>query len=329
MKYKRRRVRRNYVGRRRTERNRSKITVSLIILFVIAVFVGSVVLGNYLKEKAEISKENRYNDEIKETESSSGEGDIEPPENILKAPEELRSAYISFDAEIVPESGSAVSFAARDASGVLRYSSEVAMGIGAQKENTLITLSQISEKTSDLYTSAFFALDAIPEENTPLTGLYDSLWLALFSEMSLAGVDEIILYGFDESRADEEIARFSALAGRFRADNKESKTLLGIMLPYSFFERDDASKKCAELAGRFEIIAADLTDTAPSEEKTAADLLAERVKLMQIFFSRYSVRAVINSDSAEHAEMLYVLDSAYVNLAQSVSAYALAGETEE
>ena len=92
MKYKRRRSRRNYVGRRRTERNRSKITLFLIILFAAAVFCGSVVLGNYLKDKAEISRENRENEEqgMAESTDTEKEQDI-VSSTVLSVPEEIRS----------------------------------------------------------------------------------------------------------------------------------------------------------------------------------------------------------------------------------------------
>ena len=331
MKYKRRRSHRNYVGRRRTERNRSKITVFLIILFSVAVFAGAVLLGNHLKEKAEISRENRYNEEQKQTETGETEnaGESDSPAEALKAPEKMKSEYVDLNGEAHPDGSVEISFVARDFSGTLGYSSEVAMDIGYQKENLLITSSEIAEKTADLYTSAFFGLASEPLMEPTFTKLYEALWISLFEELADAGVDEIILCGFEDDISEEEIAKFSSLAKRFREENKESELLLGIMLPYSFFEREDTSAKCSEILHSFEFIAADLTDTVPSEEISASEMLEARVDLMQIYFSRFSVRAVLDSDSESLGEMLEILDSAYVNCTQTVSLGALLGMTSD
>ncbi len=311
-----RRNHRRYNGRRLNDRKRSVLWISLILLFVIAVTVGTVFLGKYLKGKARISEENRV-PPVSDTLNVSTDISIET--SILsqaKVPVRLLSRYVSASSIgsgrlDLPE-GNAFSVVMRNYTGELKYFSPVARTLGIENISDELPscgdiVSELSNGSETAYVSAFAWHSGHDGESSAVTNAFHAFDSALIDELSGSGVSEIILCGFEMIDAEKAMAvcEFSAECRR----NGENKVPLGILLPYDFFLSEDGRRISAELSKYFEIIAVDLTDIEATEEQTSAQITAETVNTMQMYFSRYSVRAVINSDSEDAEDIINALES--------------------
>lgn len=304
MRPKHRHNHRRYSGRRRTERNRSKLTAVLILIFTLAVIVGSVFLGKYLKEKAEISALNR--EEVTDTsDTDKTQGENEPGIILGEAPPEY------FEAVFVPREstgetdsigeGSAVTLVLRNGSGELLYSSPAAQSLGAQSSDTSLQpvadiLSPFKEK--GCYVSVYVSLSGISGENTATASAIRAFEGALIAEIAEGGADEIVLFGSD-SLLEEDVASLCSFSENLR-NNTSIGIPVGVLLPYPFFIREQGSELCREISRYFEFMAVDYTDAEVIEELGITDVIGSRIDSMQMYFSRYSVRIVIDTDIEEY-----------------------------
>ena len=332
MRAKNRKKHRRYSGKRRSDRNRSKIAVLLIIVFIIAVFICSVYLGNHLKEKAEISEASRQTqapDTVKIPENDNKNDD-----SILsdtRPPQKFKGEYLPLD-EIEAflnggKDGSAVTLIMRDSAGKLNYSSSVAQTLGTQTvDNGLLSAEDIVGKldAKNCYISAYVAHSNHVGDSSALTNALHAFEGAMFAELSAAGFDEIILCGFQA--ADEE--RVDALCEFSRSYREEGNNdvPLGILLPYDFYISDGASELCRKLYEHFEIIAVDYTDVVGTEELSFSEAIKARIDSMQMFFSRYAVRVLLDSDNAEYLDAAAAVADAAIYSVQSVSREDLLGQ---
>ncbi|MEE0969834.1 MAG: hypothetical protein U0M06_10730 [Clostridia bacterium] len=329
MKPKSRNSRRRYSGRRRNERLQSRAAIVLIILFIIAVVAGTVFLGNYLKRKADISIENRH-----ETTADSKEGmedtAIESTSILsdIRPPEKIEAEYVPLEnIDTVGSETEAVTLVMRDLKGKLNYSSSVVAALGGQdKENGLKSADEIFTGLAEknIYISVLVGHTRHDMENNAISNVFHTFESAILTELTLSGANEVIICGIGEADGIkiDALCEFSKLTRQIGDNN----TPLGILLPYSFFLREDARELCAKLAEYFEIIAVDYTDAVSSEDQSITEVISSRIDAMQLYFSRYSVRIVLDSDSDEYANIKQtVIDRAIYSI-QSVSASDISGE---
>lgn len=324
---------RRYNGRRRSERFRSKLMILLILLFAIVVFVGTVFLGNHLKRIAEISEDERKNDGALSDSAESTDTDANTGDDAFM-PEAINSSYVSMsdiDAFVAgAQNGDAVSIIFRDFKGDLYYSSPSAQLLGAQNSQTnLVSADDIMGKLKekDCYVSAFLSLQSLGREAAPLKDALVGLEVAMIKELAMAGADEIILCGFDVDDISNQIADACNMAESFRESYSDS-VLIGVLLPYSLFLQDDAKQICNTLADAFDVITVDYTDAEKTEEVGLYDVIKERIDTMQLYFSRYAVRAVLDYDNADKNEAQRAFDDSAINLVHFVSCNALLGRDE-
>lgn len=331
MKSKKRHSHRRYNGKRRNTRNRYKIAILLVIVFIIAVVIGSVFLGKYLKKKAEASEAERGGEQnvgtdtlvSPETENENIVLPIKPPEKITAS--YLKNEEIDSFAENAEE-GSAVTLILRDLQGNIYYSSPVAQTLGGQlPENGLRAAEDIVDKlaSKDCYISAYAALTAHSSEYETTAKALLAFEIAVLSELALSGVDEIVICGFDSIDADK-VSMLCDFSKSFRKSSSSSVPL-GVLLPYSFFLKEEANELCARISDCFELIAVDYTDAISSEEIGVSEVIAERIDSMQMYFSRYSVRVVLDSDDAEYESAAQAVSEAEIYSLQSVSRGDLIG----
>ncbi len=324
MKGKSRKRNRRYSGKRRNLRNRSKITVVLVILFIIAVVIASVFLGKYLKKKAEISEQNRLNEKLDtvETENKT-DGDEESILSHVQPPERISATYLPHE-EIASFVGdddkSYVSLIMRDAKGELKYFSPIAQSLGIQSGDVELPLADelIGKlKGENCYTSVFVAHSGHGELTGAEANAIQAFEGALFFELATAGADEIILCGFEDMDGGR-IDALCELSKNYRGDDRSSVPL-GIALPYSFFATENANELCRKLYEHFEIMIVDYTDAVETEEKSLSDIFSERVETMQMYFSRYSLRVLIDDNSADFSEIEALLADMAIYSVQSVA----------
>ncbi len=327
MKSKGRIKRRRYSGRKRNQIVHSRIGILLIVLFLISVVCGSVFLGKYLKKKAEISEIER---EYRETEAdvSSESSETEAKDILLQArpPEKLVSRYLSLDSEqtVLPENTASVTLVMRDTAGTLYYSSAVAQAMGLQSaENGMKTSEEILSELDDvgIYTSVYIGHSPHENGESGVTGALHAYDSALAEELALAGADEIIFCGIDYVDAVKAEALCS-LSMSIR-ETGEKAVALGLLLPYSFFEGEGAREICGKLYEYYEIIAVDYTDTSGSEEKTYSEVISERIDNMQMYFSRFGVRVLLDADNPEYEDGENTVLERAVYSVQAVSRAAL------
>lgn len=326
MRSKHRHNHRRYVGRRRTERNRSKLTTVLIIIFTLAVIVGSVFLGNHLKKKAEISELNR--EELPSDTGAPDTGNIsgENVEDVIlgiRPPESFDASYVSHknieEAAGSIADGSAVTVLFRDGKGELLYSSPAAQKLGAQSEDTAnptATDMIAALKAKNCYISAYLYVSELSEENAATSSMVRAFEGALISEIAYAGVNEIVLLGFNAS-TEEDVRSLCAFSAEMR--KKTSLNIpVGVLLPYSFFTLEIGSELCREISRYFEFIAVDYTDAAVSEDLTVSDVIAARIDSMQMYFSRYSVRIVLDTEIEEYESVKQTIADKFVYSQQRI-----------
>ncbi|MBQ8005898.1 MAG: hypothetical protein IJ303_06275 [Clostridia bacterium] len=334
MKSKKRYSRRRYNGKRRTARKRYGIAILLIIVFVIAVVVFAVFLGKYLKLKADASA-----DERNATGGTSDTGDIpggagDKDESLLyeaELPKRLESLYIASDElDAVLESGAsgAYSLVMRNEKGELFYSSEAAQTIGSQApDNGMPKIEELGAKLGEgnSYFSAFLSLSSHPGGVAALDALH-AYEAALISELALAGFDEVIVCA--PGKVGEETVRSLCGLSKFYRDVSETAVPLGVVLPYSFFLAENANELCRAIAECFEIIAVDYTDIVPEAEQSFYDAVEARIDSMQMYFSRYSLRAVLDHDNGQYSETLEALSDSAIYLVHSVLSRELFSSAE-
>lgn len=338
MRAKRRYNHRRYTGRKKNDHKRSVLIVVLIILFTVLVFFLTVKLGLYLKEKAKLSEERRetapfYAESDSKAESESESLILTAPENIKTDGKFISLSGIGGDAEKLAEAVSAledgdfVSLIFRDAAGTLLYSSGVAQAVGTQDaENGLLgapdILSLIKEKNCTV--CAVFGINMSKPEDEAEEAVLVTLENAMISEICKAGADEILLCGFatpqisGEALVQEYISRAAALKEEYISD-----TPLGALLPSYLFADGEGSSVCRSLSASFDFLAADYTDQA--EEENAAEGLRSRAESMQLCFSRYGLRAVLDIEKANHSFEKAALYDEAVYTIQNLAARELFG----
>lgn len=301
MKSRRRKLSR-YTGKKKNERNRSILTVILILVFISLVVFLSIRLGLYLREKAKFSEEKRESDTIPPEvtrESSTGE------DYSLNVAVKLNGKYISLkeigqnsekyaeEVALVGE-GDLVSLVFRDIVGNLFFFSKTAQALGDQKtENGLPGIEEIIRPLKDkgCTVCAVFGLNADFGDTAEAEAMraYEN---AVLAELCTAGIDEVMVYTPSLDGEDEILA--CAKNAEAFISKYADKTKIGLLMPYSIFSNGNGNTACHTLAPVFDFLAVDYTD-APEEENSAAEI-SSRADAMQIFFSRYSLRAVLDPE---------------------------------
>ena len=331
MKSKYRKNRRRYNGKRRNKKNRLVLAAILIVIFIVTVIVGSIFFGRYLKEKAEISEVNRqetdalFSDTAAVTEKESILCGTLPPSRIC-----IDYYSLSAEHEILPEEGAGVSVILRDKDALLYYSSPVAQSLGGQAaENGLLGVSEIFAplKEKNCYISACIVLSEHNGENDIATDAVHAFEQALMKEIASAEPNEILLCLTGDADA-EKVKMLCDISVSYRASS-ENKVPLGVLLPYSFFSQPNANELCRTLAEHYELLAVDYTDVISSEEVSMKEAVHARIDTRQMYLSRYSMRVVLDSESASLAEARETLDEAALYSVQTLNRTLITRQTDK
>ena len=312
----RRRKSRRYTGKKKNDRNRSVIMILLILAFVALVVFLTIRLGLHLREKAMFSEEHRDGipDVTDTAQNYEFTGDYSQNVSV-----KLNGKYVSLkdndrkyeeDVALISE-GDFVSLVFRDSSGELTFSSQSAQNLGRQDEdNGLLTAEEIITPLKDkgCTVCAVFCHSAYDAENTAESDAVRAFESAIIAEICASGADEVMLCGLPSLTA-EEIDRTSEYA-EILSSKYAGKTKIGLLIPYASFSEGDGNSLCRTLAPVFDFLAVDYTD-APAEEDTA-DEISARAGAMQLFFSRYGIRAVLDAEKENGESESKVLSDAAI-----------------
>lgn len=298
-------------GRRRAFRSRHHSPMGkggkLAVIFVctaLVLFVFAVMLGNYLRGLAEAVIEDT-------TEPSSTEKEI----YYANAPGEVIAMGIYFGGEFetnetetqaqtegedtsAPEDPirfDSISLTLREKDGesgemLLAYSSPLSLeyGIDVTGETSLDEgLAEIKNFYGErMPICGVFEIDhpKRPAQSRDIMRAYE---IALICELIDAGIDEIVLVGFD-NEAEEGISFISDIY-----EQKGRGTAIGLALPFDFFVAAEAQSKLGEITKRCGFLALDLCSLKVPALMTAESLITDRVSRTRAICREFSVRVLL------------------------------------
>ena len=307
-------------GRRRAFRSRHHTPMGqggkLAVIFVciaLLLFVFAVMLGNYLRglavaviedttepstTEAEVYYANAPGEVIAmgvyfggEFSSAESETQVETAEEDTSIPEEP----IRFDAvsltlrEKNKESGEML----------LAYSSPISLEYDIDVTGEL-SIGEGLDAIKEVYGErnricGVFEIDYIekPEQSRDIMRAYE---IALICELVEAGIDEIILVGFDYS-IEEGISFISDIY-----EQKGRSTAIGLALPFDYLMSADAQNELTEITKRCAFLALDLRSPAVPALMTAESLITDRVSRSRAICNEFSIRALLGCGEAPNCE---------------------------
>lgn len=308
-------------GRRRAFRSRHHTPMGqggkLAVIFVctaLLLFVFAVMLGNYLRGLAEAVIEDT-------TEASTTEAEV----YYANAPDEVIAMGILFGADLViPESEMQTGTGEEDTSVsedsirfdslsltlrqkdkesgemLLAYSSPISL------EYAIDSVGEISldEGISDIRSfygerkkiCGVFEIDHLErsEKSREIMRAYE---IALICELIDAGIDEIVLVGF-EYEIEEGISFISDIY-----EQKGRGTAIGLVLPFDYLVAPDAQAKLAEITKRCGFLALDLHSLTVPALMTVESLIADRVSRTLAVCREFSIRVLLGCGENPDCEL--------------------------
>lgn len=343
------RSRHRYIGRKRNERNKSKLSIFLFFVFVFVLILGSVRLGLYLKDKAD-RVDLDYGNDIMGSQNTEDESDRQLP--LSDVPEKIEATHFSIEKlnsdnylNVIKDTvadNSVLSITFRRLDGTLLYNSPAELALKGSSNTKLPTAAELLSalKEKGCYVSAVLCTSALGKGlSAPVTSsdpiaetdaeskatleALEAFDAALVTELVSAGVDEVLLAGFDCSfEYADSICAFS-----MRLREKMPREIpLGLLMSYSTFEGNKDSELCHKYSEHFEILAVDYTDVKTDGDTEIETLISERINTMQLYFSRYGMRIIFDADMGRSDSIEAVLDGAAIYRSQYLSVFELLGD---
>ncbi|MBR4063544.1 MAG: hypothetical protein IKK01_10800 [Clostridia bacterium] len=298
-------------GRRRAFRSRHHSPMGkggkLAVIFVctaLILFVFAVMLGNYLRGLAEAVIEDT-------TEPSTTEEEI----YYANAPDEVIAMGIYFGGEFAADATETQAETAEEDTSVpeepirfdsisltlrekdresgemlLAYSSPISLeyGIDVTGETSLEDgLAEIKSFYGEkMPICGVFEIDHLerPTQSRDIMRAYE---IALICELIDAGIEEIVLVGFDYE-VEEGISFISDIY-----EQKGRGTAIGLALPFDFFVSAEAQGKLSEITKRCGFLALDLCSLKVPALMTAESLITDRVSRTRAICREFSVRVLL------------------------------------
>ncbi len=298
-------------GRRRAFRSRHHAPMGkggkLAVIFVctaLILFVFAVMLGNYLRGLAEAVIEDT-------TEPSTTEEEI----YYANAPDEVIAMGIYFGGEFASAESETQAETTEEDTSVpeepIRFDS-ISLTLRAKDSESGEMLLAFSSPISLEYcidvtgeTSLDEGLAAIKSfygERMPICGVFEidhpelpaqsrdimrAYEIALICELIDAGIEEIVLVGFDHE-VEEGISFISDIY-----EQKGRGTAIGLALPFDLFIAPDAQSKLGEITKRCGFLALDLCSLKVPALMTAEALVTDRVSRTRAICREFSVRVLL------------------------------------
>ena len=298
-------------GRRRAFRSRHHAPMGkggkLAVIFgctALILFVFAVMLGNYLRGLAEAVIEDT-------TEPSTTEEEI----YYANAPDEVIAMGIYFGGEFAADETETKAETAEEDTSVpeepVRFDS---LSLSLREKNLesgemmLAYFSPISlEYGIDVIgetalEDGLSAIKAFYGERMPICGVFEidhpdrpaqsrdimrAYEIALICELIDAGIEEIVLVGFDFA-VEEGISFISDIY-----EQKGRDTAIGLALPFDFFIAPEAQGELSEITKRCGFLALDLCSLKVPALMTAESLITDRVSRTRAICREFSVRVLL------------------------------------
>ncbi len=308
-------------GRRRAFRSRHHTPMGqggkLAVIFVctaLLLFVFAVMLGNYLRGLAEAVIEDT-------TEAVTTETEI----YYANAPDEVIAMGILFGADLVaPESETQAETGEEDT-----YVSEDPIRF----DSLSLTLRQKDKESGEMllaYSSPIsleYAIDSVGEislgeglaairsfygERKKICGVFEidhlerseksreimrAYEIALICELIDAGIEEIVLTGF-EYEIEEGISFISDIY-----EQKGRGTAIGLVLPFDYLVAPDAKDKLAEITKKCAFLALDLHSLTVPALMTVESLITDRVSRTITVCREFSIRVLLGCGENPDCEL--------------------------
>ena len=298
-------------GRRRAFRSRHHSPMGkggkLAVIFVctaLILFVFAVMLGNYLRGLAEAVIEDT-------TDASTTEEEL----YYSNAPDEVIAMGIYFGGEFATEGTETQAETAEEDTSVpeepirfdsisltlrekdkesgemlLAYSSPISLEYGIDVTGGTSLDKGMAEIRSfygeRMPICGVFEIDH-PELPMPSRDIMRAYEIALICELIDAGIEEIVLVGFDYE-VEEGISFISDIY-----EQKGRGTAIGLALPFDFFVSAEAQGKLSEITKRCGFLALDLCSLKVPALMTAESLITDRVSRTRAICREFSVRVLL------------------------------------
>ena len=309
-------------GRRRAFRSRHHTPMGqggkLAVIFVctaLLLFVFAVMLGNYLRGLAEAVIEDTTESVIT----------TEAEVYYSNAPEEAIALGILFGSDLsIPETETEAETAEEDTSVTeepIKY------------DSLSLTLRQMDKESGEMllaYSSPIsleYSIDVLGEtaldiglsdirsfygEGKRICGVFEINYLersaqsreimrayeiALICELIDAGIEEILLVGF-EYEIEEGVSFISDIYGQ-----KGRNTAVGLVLPFDYLVAPDAHEKLAELTKKCGFLALDLKSLTVPALMTAESLITDRVSRTHAICREFSIRVLLGCGEDPDCEL--------------------------
>lgn len=283
-------------------RNSEKVVIiSVAIAFVMLCVIISVIVGVLLGQKAEENAPQKRFD-LPSIEYTSGDKTVKSVDAYAYEPGVAVSGYINRGIDDL-------SFCVRDSEGNTLYDSAIDRLSAPEEEPAGFDLASCVERIheSDGFACAYFYLSFPTVEDESLCKLYKAYELALISEISRAGVDDILLLGLDINESNiDEIEYFV-----YEATEAASTSALGVAVSEQTLH---LAEQEIYLAGRIksvcDYIALDLRDMSPDADKIVEDesaegadasesLLEATLDSVYYYLKAYEMRIILSKDNAK------------------------------
>ena len=307
-------------GRRRSFKSRHHTPMApggkLAVIFVctaLLLFVLAVMLGNYLRGLAEEIIEET-------TEPSTTEAEIyyaNAPGKVIAMGIAFGSEFTSAESETqaqtseedtsVPEDpirfdSLSLSLRQKDAQSgemLLAYSSPISLEYAIDKVgNTALDegLSAIRDFYGDrMPICGVFEISYLDRSATS-RDIMRTYEIALIGELIDAGVEEILLVGFEDD-IEEGISFISAIYGQ-----KGRGTVIGLVLDFDYLVAPDAQENIAQITEKCGFLALDLHSLTVPALMTAESLIGDRVSRTLSICREFSIRVLLGCGDAPDCE---------------------------
>jgi len=307
-------------GRRRAFRSRHHTPMApggkLAVIFVctaLLLFVLAVMLGNYLRGLAEEIIEET-------TEPSTTEAEI----YYANAPGEVIAMGIAFGSEFTSAESETQAQTSEEDTSVpedpIRFDS-LSLSLrqnDAQSGEMLLAYSSpisleyaIDEVGNTALDEGLSAIRDFYGDRMPICGVFEISYLdrsatsrdimrtyeiALIGELIDAGVEEILLVGFEDD-IEEGISFISAIYGQ-----KGRRTVIGLVLDFDYLVAPDAQENIAQITEKCGFLALDLHSLTVPALMTAESLIEDRVSRTLSICREFSIRVLLGCGDAPDCE---------------------------
>ncbi|MBQ9085598.1 MAG: hypothetical protein IJY47_00255 [Clostridia bacterium] len=265
------------------------ITAGVLLLLL---FIAFLIVGNLLSRRSEAEETDST---VSDTETDSAQSRPTAARQLRGSPlliETADSTTLASRLRALAGQGiDAASVPMNTSSGALLYRSPVAVRLGLTANGTYTTTPEQAMKQAKdqgIYVSGTFYLNALETEDKLLRSVELAQVAAVIAEAMEGGMDDVLL--IPPVLTEEQIPELLRLAESIR--DLVPNGILGCALPLSLLEYENSSALVNQLAGSFNFLALDLSDSGDMDPSEHVETVMSSSGIL-FYLLRYEMRILL------------------------------------